>query len=104
MTDSVLLNVKVGDNLYVWARLGSNRIEPVLKITPSGRVITRSGTFNPNGYLRGDRHTWSQTRARPATADDIAGIYRAGLVAKLARFSWDKLNADDLKVVAAIVG
>lgn len=101
---NALANVKVGDKIFV--KSGSydkGRIVTIDRITPSGRVITAIGHFNPNGRLRGD-NSWISTYARPATEDDVAGIYRYGLVRKMEEFRmWGRLSADDLKVVAEII-
>jgi len=103
MADLVLDGIRVGDRLCVWHRHGSNRIETAERITPTGMVVTKSGMFNKDGSLRGDTN-WDRTWARPATEDDIAGIYRVGLVQKIERFRlWDKLSADELKAVVGIV-
>jgi hypothetical protein len=101
MADAVLSGVKVNDKLFVQAAR-SSRIEPVLRITPTGRVITQSGTFDVHGYLRGQRRPWAVTRARLATEDNIAGVDRVTVVQKLSHFDWGKLNADDLKAIWAI--
>jgi len=98
--------VKPGDRLLV--KIGHHdkgHLVTVDRVTASGRVITASGEFNPNGRKRGeDRNSWSRTIARLATEDDIAGIFRLGLVSKLERFrTWDKLSADDLKAAVSIV-
>lgn len=102
-----LANVKVGDKLFVkGGHYDKGHIVAVDRITPTGRVITKSGEFNPDGRKRGERGgmTWSRLRARPATEDDIAGIYRYGLVQKLERFRlWEKLNSDDLKAASQII-
>lgn len=102
MTD--LLGLKVGDKLFVKrGHYDKGSIVAVDRITPTGRVITKRGEFNPNGRLRGSSGWLSET-ARPATEDDIAGIYRYGLVQKLESFrTWDKLSAEDLKAATAIV-
>ena len=102
MTD--LANVKAGDKLFVKSgHYDKGRIIVADRITPTGRVITKHGEFNPNGRKRGDSG-WDSTWARPATEDDIAGIYRHGLVQKLAAFRlWDKLSAEDLKTVSALI-
>lgn len=99
-----LANVKVGDSLYVKSgRYDKGSIVTADRVTPSGRVVTRSGEFNPDGRKRGESG-WMRTRARPATEDDIAGIYRYGLVSKISNFHhWEKLSADDLKAVSAII-
>lgn len=99
-----LAGVKVGDQLFVKSgHYDKGNIVKVDRVTPSGRVITASGDFNPNGRRRGG-NGWLSTWARPATEDDIAGIYRYGLVQKLAEFRlWDKLSADDLKAASEII-
>lgn len=101
---SDLTGVQVGDQLLVTNRsYGKGYIVTAERITPTGRVITKSGEFNPNGRKRGDTG-WHSTWARKATEDDIAGIYRYGLVSKLERFrAWDKLSADDLKAASEII-
>ena len=99
-----LADVKVGDNLFIKTAHSMGHIVAVDRITPSGRVITKSGEFNPNGRKRGDRGSWSSVWARLATEDDVAGIYRLGLVRKLESFrKWDKLSADDLKAASEII-
>lgn len=102
---SDLSSVKIGDKLFVQGvSYVPGYITTVARVTPTGRVITKHGEFNPNGYKRGEKGVLGRHRARPATEDDIAGIYRAGLVSRLERFRlWDKLSADDLKAVAGIV-
>lgn len=101
---SDLTDVKVGDKLFV--RSGHYSRSMILtadRITPSGRVITTSGEFNRNGRKRGDSG-WHTTWARKATEDDIAGIYRNGLVQELSNFrAWDKLSAADLKSASEII-
>lgn len=99
-----LSEVKIGDRLFVkTGNHGHGRIVPIDRITPSGRVITKCGEFNPNGRLRGSRG-WDSTWARKASDDDIAGVFRIGLVHKLEMFrAWEKLSSDDLKTAAAIV-
>jgi hypothetical protein len=100
-----LSGVKVGDKLCIYGRLSRDRIAIVDRLTPTGRVITKAGTFSVHGRMYGRlQDSWNQQYARPATEDDIAGIYRAGLVSKIERFrGWDKLSADDLESVAALV-
>jgi hypothetical protein len=98
---SDLAGVKVGDKLFVTSRMygSAGRIVRVGRITPSGRVITTVGEFNPNGRMRG-----AEMWARPATYDDIASLNRYRLVQKLERFQlWDNLSADDLRAVSEIV-
>lgn len=81
-----LLGLKVGDKLFVKrGHYDKGSIVAVDRITPTGRVITRRGEFNPNGRLRGGSGYMSEW-ARPATEDDIEGIYRHGLVEKLVSF------------------
>ena len=53
-----LSNIKIGDKLYVYQRLGEKRIETVERVMPGGRVQTKTGTFDPVGYLRDDRAGW----------------------------------------------
>jgi hypothetical protein len=105
ITMTELREAKPGDKLYVWCGpYDRGRIEEVERTTPSGRLITRSGAFDPDGYLRGEKGRWHRTRARPATADDVAGINRFHLVSKIASFNkWEKLTPDELKAVAEIV-
>lgn len=104
MDEAALDGVKAGDKLCIYSRWEVNRIEVVERVTPTGRVVTRLGQFDRTGYLRGRTSSWDLMRARPATEDDIAGIYRAGLMDKIERFrGWGKLSADDLKAVAALV-
>lgn len=72
MTDDLPLSgVKVGDKLCVLQRMGSKRIVVVERVTPSGRVITPAGEFNPNGTVRGQADPWNRMTARPANKDDI---------------------------------
>ena len=97
-----LSDVTVGTELFVTRGYQQNWIEKVERITPTGRVITKTGTYDRDGYLRGERNYWTQARARIATKDDIAGIYRLGLVSKLKGVDWNKLSADDLKAVSEI--
>jgi hypothetical protein len=77
-------------------------IEIVEKVTPSGRFVLKSGTYDPNGRKRG-QNSWYSTWATLATEDQIAGVYRNGLVAKFKAFDWSKLPPDDLKAVNVIV-
>lgn len=102
MTD--LTNVKVGDKLFV--KVGyydKGQIIAVDRVTPTGRVITKVGQFNPDGRRRGDSG-WERASARPATEDDIAGIYRHGLVRALTEFRhWEKMTAADLKAAADLI-
>lgn len=99
-----LEDVKTGDKLFVKSGpYDKGCIVMVDRVTPTGRVITKSGEFNSNGSLRGD-NGWQQTWARPATEDDIAGIYRYGLVQKLLQFrAWEKLGAEDLRAASEII-
>lgn len=97
-----LSGVKVGDKLLIKS-YGSGRIEVAERITPTGRVITKTGTFTPNGRLMGDSSTWHRTYAKVATEDDVAGIFRIGLVDKFRRFDWNKLSAEDLKTINKII-
>jgi hypothetical protein len=98
---AMLSDVKVGVKLCVLSRLSPKRIEMVLKVTPTGRVVTRSGTFNPDGNLRGD--LFNKTRARLATDDDLIEVYRARLVERFRRYDWNKLSSDDLKFINTIL-
>jgi hypothetical protein len=100
-----LENAKVGDTICVIRHLGPIQLAVVEKITPSGRVTTKQGTFTPNGYMYGGRKdAWNRARARLATEDDIAGINRASIVRKIDLFRlWDKLSPDDLKIVSTII-
>lgn len=100
-----LLGLKVGDRLFVKrGHHDKGSIVAVDRITPTGRVITKRGEFNPNGRLRGSGG-WLSEWARPATEDDIAGIYRHGLVQKLESVHsyWNKLSAEDLKTATTII-
>ena len=101
MTD--LSAIKVGDKLFIMGRYNRGRIAEVERITPSGRVIAGTETFDRSGRRRGDSRSWYLTRARPATEDDIASDYRFGLVEKLKGFDWNILKADDLKTINEIV-
>lgn len=99
-----LHGVKVGDKLYITKGCyGGGFIEAIDRITPSGRVVTRTGTFDQSGYLRGETSSWYRTKARVATEDDAAGIYRIGLVDKFKSFDWNKCSAEDLKSIAVFV-
>lgn len=102
---TVLEGVKAGDRLFIKAgNYDTGRIVVANRVTPTGRVITEVGEFDPGGWKRGERNHWSRTRARRATEDDIAGVYRHGLVGKISGFSrWEKLSAEDLKLVAGII-
>lgn len=95
----------VGTKLYITtSSYGRGYIASVERITPSGRVITKNGiTFERSGRKRGGGDRWQRTRARIATEDDIAGIWRDGLVEKFRGFKWDKLTAEELKAVDEIV-
>jgi hypothetical protein len=98
-----LSGAKVGDQLFVTGRFDRGHLTTVDRITPTGRVVTKSGEFNPDGSKRGDTG-WHRQHARLATADDIAGINRYNLTRKLEMFrAWDKLSPDDLKAVSDIV-
>lgn len=99
-----LTGAKVGDKLFVKSgHYDKGSIVTVDRITPTGRIVTKHGEFNPNGRKRGS-DGWQSTWARLATEDDVAGIFRLGLVSKIERFrAWDKLSADDLKTVSEIV-
>lgn len=98
-----LTDVKVGDLLCVKRSLNSDQLTAVTRITPSGRIITKYGQFNPDGFLRGETG-YFRAFATPATEDDIARIRRLNLVAELERFrKWHKLTADDLKSAVAII-
>lgn len=101
MTD--LTEAKPGDTLCIYNR-HTKWLDKIDRVTPTGRVILKNGSqFDPSGYKRGDSG-WNRTQARIATEDDIADIYRAGLVSKIERFrAWDKLSADDLKAAAGLV-
>lgn len=95
-----LSNVKAGDKLYVSYRLGGRRIEMVDKVMPSGRVKTKTGTFNPDGCLRGDIGIY----ARLATEDDFTEIARLSLIRKLIEYrGWSKLSTEDLQAVVSIM-
>ncbi len=99
------LDVKAGDRLFVRGSSPYDKgfIEVVERLTPTGRIITKHHQYDPNGRRRGETG-WGRHTARKATEDDIAGIYRVGLVSKIDRFrQWSKLSADDLQAVAAIV-
>ena len=92
-----LTGVKVGDKLCIVSRFREKCI------TPSGRVITKLGEFNPNGRMRGATG-FDSTWACPATEDDIAGVHRYRLVQKLTGFRlWEKLSAEDLKAASEII-
>ena len=100
---SDLSQVQVGTRLFVTVgHYDRGRIELVERITPTGRIVTKSGTYERSGYRRGG-NSWSRGYARVATEDDIAGIYRYGLVERMKSFNWNKLSADDLKAVDEVV-
>lgn len=83
---SDLSDVKPGDKLFIKSgHYDRGHIEDVERITPTGRVIVKRGTFERSGRLRGG-NSWCSTYARPATEDDIAGNYRYGLVSKISNF------------------
>lgn len=99
-----LEGVKAGDKLFIKSnRYDHGHIETVDRVTPTGRVVTKSGTFDQHGYRRGDSG-WHICWARRATEDDIAGVNRYSLVCKLKDFKgWEKLSPDDLKAATAII-
>ena len=98
-----LEGVKLGDRLFVKSRYDKGRIEIVDRITPTGRVVTKSGEFNPDGARRGGGR-WNGALARKATDVDIASIHRERLIRKLAEFKlWERLSADDLKTATDII-
>lgn len=96
-----LSGVKAGDTLFVVSRFSKHLVK-VERVTPTGRVITKNGEYNPNGRLRGAAG-WDSPRARLATEDDIAGINRGNLVYKLERFQWGNLDAETLKKVCELI-
>jgi len=105
MRELTLANVKAGDKLFVQRdRYDKGSIITVDRVTPTGRVVTKMGQFDPDGWLRGDSKSWNRTTARIATEDNIAGVNRWNLVRKISEFKgWEKLSPDDLKAVAEIV-
>jgi hypothetical protein len=99
-----LNGVKAGDSLFIkTGNYDKGRIVRVDRVTPTGRVIAGGSEFNPNGRKRGSRG-WDSTWARLASEDDIAGIYRHGLVRNLEQFrQWEKMSPEDLKAASALV-
>lgn len=99
-----LSEVKVGDKLFVkGSGYDKGHLEIVERITPTGRVITKHSKYDKSGRRIGDTG-YFRARASKATEDDIAGIYRLGLVNKIEQFRrWDKLSAEDLKTTAELV-
>lgn len=99
------MEAKVGDKLFVkGGSYDKGHIEVVERVTPTGRIITMHAQYNPDGLRRGDSGSWTRTRARIATEDDLAGIYRFGLVSKIENFkNWNKLSAEDLVAAADLV-
>lgn len=98
-----LSGVKVGDKLCIRrSHYQPSTIEIVERVTPTGRVITKSGAFERSGYMRGG-DSWSRPYAWLATEDDIAGVHRYGLVSTFKQFDWNRLTAEDLKAVDVIV-
>lgn len=103
MTDD-LANVEVGTKLFICGGGDyKGRIEVVVRVTPTGRIVTRTGTFDRNGRLRGEIGSWHRHYARIATDDDIAGVNRWALVNKLKGINWDKLPAEQLKAINEII-
>lgn len=98
------IQVAPGDKLFVsGGPYDKGHIEVVMRLTKTGRIVTEHHQYDPDGRRRGDTG-WHRSRARKATEDDLAGIFRLGLVSKIERFRrWDKLSADDLKAAAEIV-
>lgn len=98
-----LSEIKPGDKLFVQGGYGKGHIETVERVTPTGRVITQSYQYELNGRRRGDTG-WRRSVARRATDDDLAGIFRSGLVHKCESFrGWEKMSAEDLKTAADLV-
>lgn len=101
--DLPLANVKPGDALLISDRFGQ-QIGVVDRITPSGRVIIKKYTFNPDGWLRGN-NVWNPRSARPATAEDMARLARRDKITKVRDFrSWEKLTHDELATISEIIG
>jgi len=63
-----LSEVTIGDLLFVkGSHYDKGRLEIVERVTPSGRVITKAGQYDPSGRMRGQRG-WQSRWARLATA------------------------------------
>lgn len=92
--------VKVGDKLiftYGGTREDSHTIEPVLKVTPTGLVKTKTYTMSPDLAIRG-LGAWSRMhcRAELATPERLAEIEQAYKVrqcrADLRSCAWAKVS------------
>jgi hypothetical protein len=99
------MNVKAGDLLFINSRWNGGRIERVIRITPSGRVVTKNRTYSKAGKLSGSSGHDAEW-ATVATPENIAGVKKhAHRVRSVERFkSWNKFSDDDLEVVLNLIG
>lgn len=96
--------LKPGDKVVVSTHLQSSRIETVLRITPSGRIVTTGGhlnqmVFDQHGRARG-YSGWRRPYLEVATPELLACIKTAANRERLARARWDTLPADFINTVA----
>jgi hypothetical protein len=98
--------LKPGDEVAVirnYGRLIS--VARVIRVTPSGRVIVHWGSssleFNPDGYQRGNKDSWSRTHIEPLTPERRDAADQRVLAERLEVTKWGALDVATLRRVAA---
>src|SRR5260221_4855887 len=98
-----LSSVKAGDKLYVKrGHYDTGRIVTVDRLTPSGRVIAGTQTFEKDGRLRGG-DGWNRTWAEVATQYHADKVEQAALANKMHRLCWETHSLATLRAVQALL-
>lgn len=96
--DKWLASLKPGDEV-AWT-CGYDRfwvIEKVTRMTPSGRIVVGSRTFNPNGW---ERASGSKRAVLKIPSDDIREeVHRRKQLRRLNGVKWERLSTDLLNRV-----
>jgi hypothetical protein len=98
-----LSSVRPGDKLYIKSgHYDVGRIGIVDRVTPTGRIISGSNTFEKNGRLRG-QEGWTRTWAEVATQTHFDKIEQAFLADKVRGTHWPAQPLAVLRQVLAIL-
>ena len=99
MTDKI----KVGDELAFRVDYGSGwTIQTVERITPSGRIVTKNYTMDPDLKIRG-RTSWGPRRGEPVTDEIRQLIQRRRNRQAVTEIRWQNQSDEVIEQVLALV-